>query len=447
MFKSIAISIALTLSVGVCAKETTVATTSPEEFDPRPDVVVVLIDTLRPDHLGFYGYGNETAPFMAGIAQDSAVFHRAFSTSSWTAPAVASVFTGMYPTGHGIIEGFMAYKRRSQRGVDVQVFPLNQLPAEVHTMAEYFKSAGYQTFGIATNLNVGPEIGFNRAFDKWHLFRKDEAEKVSVKLDEWEEELRSSGPKFVYLHFMDPHMPYNQRAPWYEKQEDKMADDVARYDSEIRYLDGQLESILRKYGWDKSGILAFVSDHGEEFGDHGGSGHEFQLYTELNRVLMMVRPSNALETTRDIHANVSLVDLLPTLLADAGIEVPPGLDGQSLLSLMQDQPYAEMGFNKRTVFAHRIQLVPDIRHKWSAIKGRWKLIHGPGGDLLFDLREDFGETKDLSVDHPEILAVLRKELEQFRARGFRSVDKVRIDADESLINALSDLGYYEEEEE
>ncbi len=415
--------------------------------DDRPDVVVVIIDTLRPDHLGFYGYPTETAPFLAKMAKDSAVFDRAFSTSSWTAPAVASVFTGLYPTDHGIIEGFMAFKRREQRGTDAEVLPLNKLPDEVQTIAEHFKNAGYKTFGIATNLNVGPEIGFNRAFDKWHLFRKDEAAKLAGKLAEWDEELDSDGPNFVYLHFMDPHKPYNKREPWYEKQSQKMADSAARYDSEISYLDQQLQAILEKYGWHENGALAVLSDHGEEFGDHGGEGHEFQLHSELNRVLMMIRPINKLQKPRTIAANVSIVDLLPTLLADSAIEVPSGLDGQSLLSLMNDQPYAEMGFQNRTIFAHRIQLVPKIQHKWSAVKGRWKLIQGPDGDQLFDLHDDIGERNNLLADKPVIVKLLREELAKFRERGFRSVEKVKVDADASLIEALSDLGYYEEEEE
>ena len=167
-------------------------------------------------------------------------------------------------------------------------------------------------------------------------------------LAEWDEELDSDGPNFVYLHFMDPHKPYNKREPWYEKQSQKMADSAARYDSEISYLDQQLQAILEKYGWHENGALAVLSDHGEEFGDHGGEGHEFQLHSELNRVLMMIRPINKLQKPRTIAANVSIVDLLPTLLADSAIEVPSGLDGQSLLSLMNDQPYAEMGFQNES---------------------------------------------------------------------------------------------------
>ncbi|HJM40531.1 MAG TPA: sulfatase [Planctomycetota bacterium] len=410
-----------------------------------PDVVVVLIDTLRPDHLGFYGHETETAPFLAEMAKQSAVFHRAYSTSSWTAPAVASLFTGLYPTKHGIVEGFMAFKRRNQRGIAAEVLPLNKLPEDVGVMADFFKKAGYQTFGIATNLNIGSEIGFNRAFDEWKLFRKDDAAKVGEQLEEWREKLDKDKPSFFYLHFMDPHMPYNKRAPWYEKQSGEMEDSAARYDSEIRFLDQELKKIFTQFGWDKEGLLVMSSDHGEEFGDHGGTGHEFQLHSELNRVLFTFRPPGGIEG-RDIHTNVSIVDILPTTLATAGLVVPPGLDGQSLLPLIQGHKDAPQAFANRTLFAHRLRLVPKPAHLWAAIRGPWKLLFTESGPKLFNHIEDFAETLDLSQKEPEIFIRLLEDLKAFQELGFRSVEKVEIKPDANLLKELEALGYFEDEE-
>jgi arylsulfatase A-like enzyme len=430
----------MALSLPVCSPSQEVL----EEWK-APDVVVVMIDTLRPDHLGFYGNEVETAPFLAKMAEQSAVFHRAYSTSSWTAPAVASVFTGLYPTNHGIIEGFMAFKRRSQRGIDTEVLPLNQLPKEVGVMAESFKAAGYQTFGIATNLNIGSEIGFDRAFDEWKLFRKDDARKVGEQIQEWKEKINGEKPSFVYLHFMDPHMPYNKREPWYEKKKNKLEDSAAKYDSEIHFLDQEIEKILTSFGWDKDGLLVLVSDHGEEFGDHGGTGHEFQLHSELNRVLFTFRPPGGIES-RNIYTNVSVVDILPTTLAAAGLIVPPGLDGQSVLSLIQGQKDAPLAFANRTLFAHRLRLVPKPEHLWAAIRGPWKLILSEDGIELFHHIDDLGESQDLADENPDVVKRMLKELREFQEKGFRSVEKKSIAPDASLIKELEALGYFEEEE-
>jgi len=413
------------------------------------DVVIVVVDTLRPDALGFYGNENETAPYLAELVKNAAVFHRAFSSSSWTAPAVASLMTGLYPTRHGIVEGFLAFKQRSQRGISPKILPLNQLPEDITTLAQRFKAEGYDTYGIATNLNVGSEIGLDRGFDHWQLFRKDEAKKVAEQMREWEVDLANTDkPKFVYLHFMDPHMPYNQRRPWYEKGTTRNLENIARYESEISYLDDTLSRLLPRYGWDQHGTLVLASDHGEEFQDHGGVGHGFQVYNELNRVLMVVRPDGGVEGGRKVDANVSIVDLAPTVLALAGLEVPPGLDGMSVLPLVHGQPAAPMAFGNRPVFSHRIRLIPKIAHCWAVVRGQWKLIETPEGEELYDLGADFGEQNNLIAEaDPNILSVLRKDLGKFREDGFRTVQKVHVDPEAGLLGDLQALGYFIDEDE
>ncbi len=426
-----------------------IATNPPSKtLDSKRDVVVVLLDTLRPDHLGFFGNDQEPAPFLAELADGASVFRRCYSTTSWTAPAVASLFSGLYPTGetgHGILEGFMAFKRREQRGVSVDVLPLNRLPEEVTLMAELFKEAGWSTFGIVTNLNVGPEIGMDRGFDRFQLYRKDDASKVEETVFSWAEEIASSEPAFVYLHFMDPHVPYQKRAPWYAKPDSPLGEPVARYDSEISFLDEHLANIFGHFGWAEDAIVVIVSDHGEEFGDHGGSGHEFQLYSELNRVLMMVRIPGQ-DTPSFVEANVSLVDVLPTLLALSGVEVPGGLDGMSLLPLLLDRRWAAAAFHSRPVFSHRLKLSPAPQHLWSVIEGNRKLIFGPEGTELYNLDTDWKEQDNRWPEHNAEVEDLVRKLEAFRSRGFRVVEKVRVGGKE-ISTLLQALGYIEDEEE
>lgn len=128
----------------------------------RPDVVVILIDTLRPDYLGFYGNETDTAPFLESLAANSTVLRRAYAASSWTAPSTASLFTSWYPPHHGVVEGFFAHKGRVKKVKETghSSLPLNRLPTGHQTLPELFQQAGYHTLGLAANINNGDEIGY-----------------------------------------------------------------------------------------------------------------------------------------------------------------------------------------------------------------------------------------------------------------------------------------------
>ena len=142
---------------------------SPRSAERKPNVVVVLIDTLRPDYLEVYGYPRSTAPFLSSLAKDSVVFEHAFSTSSWTVPSVASMFTSTYPHRHGVVQGLMAFKKqlRKLEKKERASLTLNRLPDGILTLPEHFKHYGYSTFGIAANVNLGPDLGFQRGFDRF----------------------------------------------------------------------------------------------------------------------------------------------------------------------------------------------------------------------------------------------------------------------------------------
>ena len=287
---------------------------------PQPNVVVILMDTLRPDYLGFYGYEEEKAPFLAELAERAVVFERAFSTSSWTAPSTSSLFTSLYPHQHGVIEGFLMHRTRSKRREDagVETLELNRLPADVATLPEVFQSMGYTTFGLAANINVGEEIGFSRGFDRFERDSEASAAFFLERVTEWRDDIRQSEPFFLYLHLNDVHLPYHKRFPYYQKQEAKLGNRRARYLSELSYADEHLRKIYETLDLGKDTVVVALSDHGEEFRDHGGLAHQAKLYIELNRVLMMIHaPFLELEPRR-VALNVSLIDVLPTLIELAG---------------------------------------------------------------------------------------------------------------------------------
>jgi arylsulfatase A-like enzyme len=422
-----------------------------------PDVVVILIDTLRPDHLEAFGYPKATAPFLAELAQRSVVFRRAWSTSSWTAPATASLFTGLYPPRHGVTEGFRAQTGTGGRGgreVPPRSLELRAIPRSVATLPELLRGAGYATFGLSANVNVGSELGFDRGFDRFERLEKQSghARALADAVLAWRQEMEAR-PYFLYLHFNDVHRPYDAREPWYEPDADETRDTISRYDSEIRYLDGELRRLYDTLGWERDTLLVVASDHGEGLMQRGKMGHWFSLNVELQHVLLLLRAPGL--APRDVQANASLVDVVPSVLDLLGLEPAQGRDGRSLLPLARagasESPAPD--FAERPVFGHR----SGARFRWnrgkalwSVTRGRWKLIQDTGKDTLelFDLEQDPGELHDLSAAEPERVRALASELAEFqRAQAPADGDAVRVPLDEALTEELRALGYLDDGEE
>ncbi len=416
---------------------------------PRPpgDVVLILLDTLRVDHLGFLGHEVERAPFLASQARAGVVFDRAYSTSSWTAPSTASVFTGLYPLRHGVTEGFFAHQQRMQTlsKEGHATLPLNRLPLDVQTLAERFRAGGYRTFGAATNINIGAALGFDRGFDRFRHAHHESAGDLFRQLRPWIEEMRASPqPFFLYLHLNDLHGPYEKRKPWYRPQADPQADLIAAYDSQIPYVDAELQRFAARAGWGAGTIVAIVSDHGEAFGEHGFQRHDGGLNQELTHVLFSVRGPGI--APRRIPENVSLVDVMPTLLALAGLPVPAGGDGVSLASLIRgDDADLASHLAARTLFGHRVATLDGRERRWwAAMHGPWKLIEDGAARTLFDLDADVAERDDRSASEPERTAALSASLDEFRRTASRQDGpNVDVPLDRRLLEQLRELGYVE----
>ncbi len=424
----------------------------------RPNVVLILIDTLRPDHLGFGGYSRETAPFLAGLAEGGTLFERAYSTSSWTAPSAASVFTGLYPPRHGVVRGFFAHFQNAQMAgastghTQPEQLMLPQLPQAYPTLAELFQEAGYRTYAVTTNINIGPEIGFDRGFDKFQRLESVPAAEVLAQLDRWKPEImgEAQAPYFLYLHLNDVHAPYNQREQWYVDEGDELAKFISAYDSEISYLDTILKQLYEQYELDDDTLFAVVSDHGEEFLDHGAYYHGFSLHAELNQVLMLLHGPQLGIPARRVPVNVSLVDVLPTLveLAGLGDEALNNAmrNGRSLVPLLADgepRERALVSANSRAVYAHRLaRQDSQVLHSWAVMLGRWKLLEKVGQRQLFDLWMDRAELHDVSGEHPAVLRELGELLDELKARGIDEHGTgVEVELDSEMLERLNDLGY------
>lgn len=434
-----------------------------ETTPPQPDVIVIVLDTVRPDHLGFCGAPSEPAPFLASVAERATVFTEALSTSSWTAPATASIVTGLYPLQHGVVEGMLAHRARErERGATDQAGSINRIAPDVPTLAERLHDLGYRTWALATNPNIGEEIGFFRGFDRSQRLepvRLDvrgnpppagrgqlasaPADRVLARLRTWVDEDDDAGPRFVYLHLNDAHHPYHQRAPWFRPAADRIESHRSAYDSEIQFMDSVLEEIWELLEIESDDLVIIVSDHGEGFGDHGIVAHEWGLYRATNRVLLMVDGPGLASQHGKIDVPVSLIDVVPTIMDVQGVEVS-GLPGSSLLPLLRSgAPDADSAFQDRTLFAHRLQQGTPTREAWAARSGSWKLILDRESPELYDVREDPGELVDLAADRPELTTRFVDALLEFQQWPRPDLSEAPLMMDEERLEMLRSLGYIE----
>lgn len=410
---------------------------------PEPNVVLIVIDTLRADHLTTYGYEKDTAPFINKIAGRGVVFENAYSTSTWTAPATASIFTSLYPFQHGVTTGFFATQGM---GID-----LNIIPPEVKTIPQFLKEKGYSTYGVAENVNIGKAIGFSRGFDKFKLFPYPNKKLIEARLEKWADEIMSRDKYFLYIHFNDPHGPYHARTPWYKKKEKIRLDLVARYDSEISYVDARIKELYHRLGWDKNTLIIIAADHGEGFREHGFNGHGNSLYVEATHVPLIFMFPEQGKKPRRIALNVGAIDILPTINSYLGIEGDTIAEGVDLMPVINGK---ETGDSERFLFAHAIhRFVRKVDRKGinkvmrSVTSGKWKYIINLENKVvvsreLFNRSEDPGETINLFSGSQTIARRLFSSYTVFEknCKKYKQVSK-RVKLNEKKKKELKTLGY------
>lgn len=414
----------------------------------RPNIVLYVVDTVRADRLGVYGYGKPTSPRLDAFAAGAVLFEKAYAQSSWTRPAVASLFTGLLPPAHRTV---------GRRSV---------LPEDATTLAEILAVHGYEGMGLVRNPNVGRAFGFAQGFTR---FRSEDRERDETMLDRvrlWLDERQDGeAPFFLFLHAIDPHGPYDP-APEFEEMFDaggapahyrtvryllglnrgevepdpETADALSRlYDAEVAQNDrafGELLDELEARGLVEDTAVIYLSDHGEEFAEHGRWEHGLSLYEEVLRVPLVMRLPGV--PPRRVEEPAQHVDVLPTLLAYLGIEAPP-TDGRDLLAARR------RGDAPLDVYTH---LEVDGHRAASVIRGRFKLVlpQSPSqgtAPMLFDLDADPGELKDLAADRPDVVERMLALLAERNLAGeIVSAEEIEDDQlDEDVRRRLRALGY------
>lgn len=325
-----------------------------EPAQPAGDVLLVVLDTTRADHLSSYGYSRKTTPELDRLAAEGQRFEEAWAQSSWTLPTVATILTGAPPHAHGA--------GRSPEGM----FGIRD---GVTTLAERMLAAGYRTAAVVSVVWCSPEISsLDRGFESYDFVTSDatnvgqrDAEAATDAALEWIAGLGDSDRSFLVVHYFDPHLSYDPPPPFdtmfepderpgvppgfgsaaqvFQIRRGEIGRDpryresmVARYDGELRYTDdqfGRLRAALEAAGrWDDT-LVVVVGDHGEEFWDHGGFEHGHSHYREMLRVPLIVRrPTGVPGEIRGDR--VRQLDIVPTVLDFAGIAPDPGLPGRPL---------------------------------------------------------------------------------------------------------------------
>src|ERR1700681_4751625 len=419
-----------------------------------PNVILITLDTVRADRMGFLGSKRGLTPNLDALARQSAVFTRAYSQVPLTAPSHATILTGTYPQFNQV--------------TDFQI-PLAQ---ELPYAPEILRAHGYHTAAFVGAIILDPTArfapGFDRGFDTydagfraWHSgedrYRTTErrgSEVVAHALAWLNQHPR--GPFFMWIHLYDPHHPYDPPEPYKSKYAS------APYDGEIAYTDsavGKFLSQLRARGLYDNSVIAVMADHGEALGDHGEDTHGIFLYDETIHVPLVIKlqgaassgkaPARKASAEKRIENPVELVDVLPTILQAVKIPVPPEVQGESLLGVMMTKtapaksaeaiaaPSPGRPAYAETDYPHRAYGGSSLR---ALRTGKYLYIKAPRQEL-YDQSADPKAELDLSSASTAVTGTLAAQLDAFRRKTSSNKEVPTPVVDPEAQEELAALGY------
>jgi arylsulfatase len=460
--------------------------------EPPRDALILTVDTLRADHLSFYGYPlstsrgrvrrgedveGETPMFdLDRLAESGVVFERAFAPRGQTFPSIATLMTGRPPLEHGAL--------RNGR----------QLPEAEVTLAEVFREAGFATGAFVTNQLLAPASGIAEGFEMFHTEPRGPQTdyRALAAASQWVGAERGGAdrPLFAWVHLMAPHLPYEPPVEFHGQNYAELFSDpgytgeangsrefldaaylerrplsgldlaqvVALYDGEIAYANRLIELFLmvfsdlgedrRLLGLNRTWVV-FASDHGEELHQrHGYWAHSKSVYDSVLRVPLVMRHPPSVTGRRVLDEVVELQDVAPTLLEAFGLDRPPGMRGRSLLPLLDRGGRGP--FESRPAFGGWTDKIFSVRDE------RWRLVVNPQGIepddtppgpypipelALFDTLKDPLERRDVAGEHPAEVERLKAELDAW-LQGLERADGGRV-VDAAYMESLQALGYSE----
>ena len=438
-----------------------------EKMPPFEKVLVVLVDALRADKLGCYGFDAPTSPAIDAMARESILFENVHAASPWTAPSFGTLFTGVSPTVHGA--GKMLGKH-SKSGKSVHGVTVGGIRKDLPTLAELMPQK-MKTGAHINNSFVCKELGYARGFDDFdfkiaRLTNYRTADEVTDSAIKWLDNNKQS-PFFYFVHYFDPHIQYappkkylpmfapdkprriaypfidhaSARDGSLNPNEAEKAFIRGLYHGEVRFVDDEfsrLMAYMNKQGLMDDTWIILISDHGEELFEHGSFDHGHRYEEEVTRIPWIIRaPGGKWKAGTKVSQNVSHVDIFATILDFAGVDLPSHSEGRSVMPLIEGAESAHresfMEFNlfrgqQNAFFDGRYKLIYDVRREKS---------------FLYDLKDDPLEQNKLGNSH-EMFQTLSNQLEKKRhavkkASAGKSQNSAVL-SDESR-DALKSLGY------
>ena len=446
----------------------------------RPNILLITVDTLRPDHLGCYGYGRPTSRFIDTLGRRGVVFRVALTAAGRTVQSFPSILTGVYPMVHGL-----RYEGQSYEVMEGRL-----------TLTRVLKENGYESFAVTQGLNVGlhrdfdmydPDIYLDAAGKKVYLPTKSDSD-ASRKAVQWlRRRERKDAPFFLWVRYNAPHWPYEAPAPYTEMFDPgykgphtfnveagpgvergdlifgktrlktrEVEHAVAHYDGEVACADqatGELLGALESMGLLARTLVVLTADHGESLGEHDYFfEHGAYLYEPTVRVPLIFSYPPSVPAGRTVTTQARTIDIVPTVLDVAGIPIPPGLQGATLLPRMLGKtggpvPFAYSESGRNFYRENPRQYVDGVAGKWRMMRSdRFKLIMIPtrsGGPIweFYDLESDPGETTNVLGKFPQDEEALRRALLELVAADPMKDDRNEPPLPPGLEENLRSLGY------
>lgn len=436
----------------------------------KPNIVFILIDTLRADCINPDEESHPITPFLSKLAKQSIYFPSAVTPCSWTKPTIATLLTGLPPEKHGV--------RYSARNENPNSPMSDVLTDTIITLPEYLSQHGYETYAVQTNANLVPLLGFAQGFREEHFIFANDAPASFVTEKSIQFINNAKRPFFLYSHYMDPHLPYNPPLQFLNLinksnkasiiEETYIAPDVVikymmeliyynlgkrsdppsheftgqekqelrrRYHAEIRFADSEIEKLVntvkKKF---PNTIFVILSDHGEEFWEHKGVGHGTSLYEEQIRVPLIIYGRGI--KPKKIDTPVSILGFAKTVTSLIDLPSYSQFEGQSLV--------AEI--NKKNISIEMVTWGPwkdmDLNLK-GVMKYPWKLIcnKNTGKKELYNIIEDPKELKDVAEEYPDVVSKLMEHIEISSKEKFLSPSEKTIEIPPDLKEQLEKHGY------
>jgi arylsulfatase A-like enzyme/Tfp pilus assembly protein PilF len=396
----------------------------------KPSVILVTIDTLRADHVGSYGYAAAETPNIDALARAGARFTHAYTPVPITLPAHTSLLTGMFPMATGIHD-----------------FSGNKLPANIPTLARILREQGYTTAAFIGSAVLDSRFGLNQGFDTY-FDHFDFSRLLETNLDQMERRgdlvvdealswLKRSPrrPLFLWVHLYDPHHPYTPPEPFASRFR------ARPYDGEIAFADaqaGRLFSALQQEGIFNSSLVVLAGDHGEGLGEHGEETHGFFIYNSTLHIPLVIKVPGA--APRVVEEEVSLTDVMPTILQALKISAPASLQGRSALGLVQGRA----GSSPSNLYAETY--LPLLHFRWNQLRSLQsrgiKYIEAPKPEI-YDLKTDPNELRNLFSTRRATGNEMRDRLNGLIRRLTPSGGMAgeREFTDPALLERLKSLGY------